>query len=213
LGYNSGMENNILSDSGQQNRYAKAKAIGDVGIIKVIEISQNHIFLKKNKHLEYAKYEVFRDKILSDTKNQFEKAIIFDSAGKIILEKKGLVDKVVFSLDEIKLMDGNYLIHNHPTGKSLSYQDITLAVNAGIKEIVALGGYKNFYRLVIKNNPNIKDIMLKYKIARKEATEVTRKLYQNKIVSQKQGIIEFEHILMSIFSSITKDISYEYTKY
>ncbi|MEA1955269.1 MAG: hypothetical protein U9N02_02105 [Campylobacterota bacterium] len=158
------MNKYYLADSGQEKRYSKAIALGEVDVTEAIDIAKKHIFLKKQKHKEYAKYEMLRDKILRDTNNKIEKAIVFDSNGSIIFEKSGVKDKIEFTDSEVKKMNGNYLIHKHSSGKSLSYQDIVLTIKTGLKEIVATAGYKNFYRLIIKKDMDIDDVMLKYKI-------------------------------------------------
>ena len=46
---------------------------------------------------------------------------------------------VSFTPDHVRSMRGNALTHNHPSGRSLSVEDISLAMRVGLSEIRAVG--------------------------------------------------------------------------
>ncbi len=69
-----------------------------------------------------------------------EKAYIFSPTGEEILSKSGKKHSVAFTKDEVSTMKGGILTHNHPSrGDSFSRSDITLCINADMKEIRAVG--------------------------------------------------------------------------
>lgn len=73
-----------------------------------------------------------------------EKAFIFDKKGNILLEKNGTKSYVALSADEIKLLKGNILTHNHPSASSFSPQDIQTACKNSMKEIRATGTFRTY---------------------------------------------------------------------
>jgi hypothetical protein len=213
FGYNGGMEKYYLEDSGRSRRINKAVSLGDERVSKALAINKKHTFLKKQNHLTYKNYEIFKNKIMLDTDNKVEKAIIFDRKNNIVFEKLGTRRNVTFSKLEVEQMNGHRLIHNHPSGFTLSYQDVVLAIEAELREIVAFSRRGVYYRLVFKENLSLKDFSLQYKKAFLEATYVVKKMVQNKILKAHQADIEFNSIIMSLFSNSTKGVYYEETKY
>lgn len=67
-----------------------------------------------------------------------EVAGVFDSAGRRLFAKPGDADKVGFTRSEMARLPGTMLVHNHPNGSSLSYQDAVFAEKHGLAEIVAI---------------------------------------------------------------------------
>lgn len=65
----------------------------------------------------------------------FETAGIFDDNGKLILEKNGETDRVVFTKEEIDSFEGMTLTHNHPKGDSFSPMDLKFACAGKMKEM------------------------------------------------------------------------------
>jgi hypothetical protein len=210
LRYNFHMDK--IMDSGRSKRYARAFATDDEQIKKAISASRMHIFSKKQKDSEYKLFIPFITDILDKTENKIEKAIIFDEKGKKIFEKYGTKSSVSFTIQELNQMSGYRLIHNHPSGNTLSYQDIVLAINSRLKEIIAISD-KYIYRLKISKTLNIDEIAVKYKEAKMIAEPASLRLYKKSLFTKEQLKLEFEHMIMSIFSDITKGVSYEQTKY
>jgi len=214
VGYNGEMENYYLSDSGRVKRFSKAKGLNDLKINEALEVLKKHIFSKKQKdNRKYKKYAELKSKIIYDTDNKVEKAIIFDFNNNIVFEKLGTNKSVVFTKHEIKKMKGNSLIHNHPSGSTLSYQDIVLAIDGELKEIIAFSKKGTYYRLVIKNKLEIKEISLQYKRAFLKAKYVIKKLVENKILTIKQADVEFKSLTLSMFADFMNGVYYEETKY
>jgi len=207
------MKKVYLADSGREKRYNKAIASGDAKIQAIIALAKKHIFSKGYKIDEYKFYEPFRSKILRDTQNYKEKAIIVDDNGTIIFEKSGTATAIEFSQSELSKMKGHRLIHNHPSGATLSFQDVMLAMQYELKEIVAVSGKGIYYRLTIISKKKENELMLQYNIAKKEASSIVYKLVNDEIFTKKQANLEYQHFVMSIFANSIKGISYEQTKY
>ncbi len=207
------MKKVYLADSGREKRYNKAIASGDEKIQEIVTLSKKHIFSKGYRTDEYKFYEPFKSKILRDTQNYKEKAIIVDDNGTIIFEKSGTSTAIQFSQSELSRMKGYKLIHNHPSGATLSFQDVMLAMEYELKEIVAVSGKGIYYRLIIKSKKKVNELVLQYDIAKKEASAIMYKLVSDGIFTKKQADLEYQHFVMSIFTNSIKGISYEQTKY
>lgn len=85
-----------------------------------------------------------KQKLLEDERkiaeNEFETAIIYDAVGNRKYLKKGKVDEVTFSDEEIKQMKGCVLTHNHPSGTVFSPEDINILRRGKLTEIRACNG-------------------------------------------------------------------------
>ena len=150
--------------------------------------------------------------ILKDTSNYKEKAIILNKKSEIVFQKAGTYKTVKFTNHELSKMKNNYLIHNHPSGSTLSEQDIQLALDHKLKEIVAFSAKGNYFRLIIKNNHDVTNVMLEYTKARKKVSSVLFRLIQAKLITKEHATSERQHFIMSVFSENSKDIIYENSK-
>jgi len=126
--------NNKLKDSGRAKRYSKFKHIKDEAFQRMFAITKQY---EEKRHKITESYRVVSEQILSDTQNYKEKAIIIDSDDKIVFAKMGERSSITFTVEELELMKGCTLIHNHPSGMTLSEADIKLALHYNLKEIVA----------------------------------------------------------------------------
>ena len=68
-----------------------------------------------------------------------EIGVAFDKDGNELFRVQGTEDSVSFSPDQVRMMVGQVLTHNHPTGSSFSPSDVLVAQQAGLKEIRAVG--------------------------------------------------------------------------
>lgn len=68
----------------------------------------------------------------------FEVAGVFDADGKRRFAKPGDADQVGFTRSELARLPGTVLVHNHPNGSSLSYQDAIFAEKHDLAEIIAV---------------------------------------------------------------------------
>lgn len=104
-----------------------------------------------------------KQKLLEDERkiaeNEFETAIIYDAVGNRKYLKKGKVDEVTFSDEEIKQMKGCVLTHNHPSGTVFSPEDINILRRGKLTEIRACNGRGSY---VLRNsdewNEKLKDL-------------------------------------------------------
>lgn len=53
-----------------------------------------------------------------------ETAHVFDSSGKLVLTKVGNLNSVAFTDEELRIIEGSILTHNHPSGSSFSEPDV-----------------------------------------------------------------------------------------
>lgn len=78
----------------------------------------------------------------------------FDSAGRRLFAKPGDADKVGFTRSEIARLPGTVLVHNHPNGSSLSYQDAMFAEKHRLAQIVAVVRFeKKLVRFSLSPDP------------------------------------------------------------
>jgi len=102
----------------------------------------------------YEKIRKTEDEIRMNAK--FETAVLYDSEGNIIIDKRGQATSVYFSDDEISKMKDAILTHNHPTGweypeksigrigNSFSKEDVSLAIKGDVAEIRAVTPHYTF---------------------------------------------------------------------
>lgn len=70
----------------------------------------------------------------------YETAILIDrESGEVVFRKSGDVNSVDFDRDELALLRGRVLTHNHPTGRSLSITDMDLLRTWDIDEVRVIG--------------------------------------------------------------------------
>ena len=94
---------------------------------------------------------------ISEIRHQrFESAFVYDPKGNLVFGKDGAQYEVAFSPEELKLMKGNILTHNHPRGlgfpdtdprswgNSFSDDDIFLASTHELAEIRAVTPKQRF---------------------------------------------------------------------
>ena len=88
--------------------------------------------------------------------NDFETAGVFDEDGNLIFKKLGGKNYVQFSDEEMAQMKGRILTHNHPSGRSFSFEDLAMTRNTRLKEIRAVGtgydGVTRTYRLTVSHD-------------------------------------------------------------
>jgi 2'-5' RNA ligase len=67
-----------------------------------------------------------------------EARVIHPETGDLVIEKKGTKDMVRFTNLEVAKMAQMLLMHNHPSGKTFSIEDIVFAIDANIVEMYAI---------------------------------------------------------------------------
>ena len=88
--------------------------------------------------------KIYRDeRAIAGRKN--ETAILYDSQGKTLLVKTGGESNVSFSQEEIQMMRGAVLTHNHPYSTTFSWADIAMLGNGHLSEIRAAVEGGTFY--------------------------------------------------------------------
>lgn len=100
--------------------------------------------------------EIIRTKENEIRGQRFESAFVYDSKGNLVFGKDGAQYEVAFSPEELRLMKGNILTHNHPRGleypdtdprswgNSFSDVDIALASTHELAEIRAVTPKQRF---------------------------------------------------------------------
>lgn len=96
-------------------------------------------------------------------RHQFERSVlterveygrIYDTDGKLLKSMKGTSRRVAFSTDDIPLMHGRVVTHNHPGGASFSVADIKAAWVGRVAELRAVGMNSEGYRWTHSVRPN-----------------------------------------------------------
>lgn len=99
-----------------------------------------------NEEARFYAYKVFHDETkaiaedLGQEKLQHEIAYLVDEEGNIVsqlgeIENAGM--SVRFSDEELEMLKGRYMVHNHPNESMLSSQDLGFGAKYGLKGIVA----------------------------------------------------------------------------
>ncbi len=148
-------------------------------------------------------------------RNKYESAIILDSKGRIVLDKRGARYSVGFTQDDIDKMKDMVVTHNHPRalgktgiaaiGHSFSMQDIVLAVNANVKEIRAV---TPTYTFSLKRpakgwGVSPKQVEVAYREAGKEVKMEMRK-YLNKVGRTQSS---YDRVDASYYNQINKRLA------
>ncbi len=198
--------NNRLKDSGRAKRYSKFEHIKDSKFQRIFDIVKSY---EENQSKVEKSYKKLSQQILLDTQNYKEKAIVIDSDDKIVFAKIGERSSVVFTDEELKLMNGCTLIHNHPSGMTLSEADIKLALHYNLKEIVAFSAKGKFYKLTINDKHDKKELVLKYADAKKEVQRIMLELSRTHQVSREHIKAEYQNFITSLFADSSKGVKYE----
>lgn len=115
---------------------------------RVASLSDN-VIIKERWSEEAIASRIRDEKILQGYK--IEHAVLYNSNGEQIFHKQGEKHSVGFTSEEIKMMRGGSLTHNHPQGATLSGADIDMLRLSGLQEIRAVG--KN--GIYVMRQPNI----------------------------------------------------------
>ena len=101
-----------------------------------------------------------REKEISDGRT--ETAVLFSPTGIELLHKPGDVSRVTFSSDELKMMKGGILTHNHPNGTPFSPDDISFMLKHGLSEMrvsIPNGTYVlQRTKRTIRQTPSLEDV-------------------------------------------------------
>lgn len=81
------------------------------------------------------------------SKNDYETAGVYDEDGNKRFQKKGNKYTVQFTDDEIALMDGAILTHNHPGRSSFSHADVRFLFTTGLREIRVINTPGEIFRM------------------------------------------------------------------
>lgn len=68
-----------------------------------------------------------------------EEARLISSDGRVLFDKGGNKNSVMFGGSQVRAMKDNVLTHNHPKGTSLSPDDLYLAIESDLRQIRAVG--------------------------------------------------------------------------
>ena len=153
------------------------------------------------KRIEIDKKDL--DEIIEKTKFEIEGAVAYLENGKRIF-RKGEIDKVAFSKNELIMMNKN--IHLHPSGVSFSFRDIELIFLFQIEHLVVFND-EYLYSLKLNNFDTLFLEKIKYSIDNIE--ERLQKLLQRGIITNSQKNFVINH---KLWKEIFSKESYEYFK-
>lgn len=156
-----------------------------------------------DKWAKEAKEELLMDeKALSMRKK--ETAVVYGQDGQFLFQKRGSESEVSFTWAEFRKLKGSTISHNHPSGASLSRQDIVMLYDSKAAEIRVAAEEGVYYM----RSPRVwsKEIDGKDKIIQalqEISVEVRRKyqkLYQAGEVSKKERHLKATHEINSVFA-------------
>ncbi len=105
------------------------------------------------------------DKIMKDSGNKYEMAGLITADGNVKYITQKNTGSVKFTDDDMDLMYGGVLVHNHPRGFSFSEVDLGLSVINGFKRIEAITDTKRFvYTLPEKNKYYADNVLLSRRV-------------------------------------------------
>jgi hypothetical protein len=138
---------------------------------------------------------------------KIEYAALLDESGARRWIKRGGDDYVQFTSQELQQMRGAILVHNHPSAKSLSREDIKLAGTHGIRRIYAVSNDgSNIYAATVRER-NVDRLIDRYSQYDAEVYSVfVRKIHRGEItVSEAE---RWHHHVMNALASIEGIVSY-----
>lgn len=89
------------------------------------QYENNDVSSSTNTWAKEAKSELLADE-RALSRRRTETAVVYDSQGAYLFQKRGTKNEVLFSISELLKLKGNVVTHNHPSGSSFSAQDIFL---------------------------------------------------------------------------------------
>lgn len=103
-----------------------------------------------------------------------ESAYVFSPQGEMLLRQTGDQHSVVFSPDDIPLMNGAIMTHNHPGGRTFSAEDLAAFNWARLKEIRAVGVQKHTGHTVVYRMEALDDVV--YSVDQKEWRNLSQQM-------------------------------------
>lgn len=95
----------------------------------------------------------------SDVEDRIEYAALIDADGGIRWVKRGEDSAVSFTSEEVLDMRGGALVHNHPSGRSLSMADLRLAATTGMRRIYAISNGRDMIYAATVNPVNLDKLL------------------------------------------------------
>lgn len=149
--------------------------------VKSVEKTGGTAILKEttNKWSKEARKNLMLDeKVLSSREK--ETAVVYGPDGKFRFQKRGTESEVVFSRSESKRLEGCVVSHNHPSGSSLSAEDIVLLMRGRAAEVRAATESGVFYMRAPKVWPEA--------INTEQKIREERKLIENEVKKECQEL-------------------------
>lgn len=148
----------------------RLRRVGDIGKADIIPMMKTEFkdfgdALKnttENKkevtHIKFKEYNNAINKIIADTKNKIEAAAIFSNKKMIYYIVSEHISKVSIPT---ALIDGNTVLHNHPSGTSFSNDDIFEGIIGNAKKVIVFHPDTYIYEAIF-DKVNIDEFRLKY---------------------------------------------------
>lgn len=143
--------------------------------------SERHGIIQSTSKVSIIKSIKIEKEIVKNT--DFETGAAFDKSGKLLINKKGVYDRVNFTDPEYRIINGSEIFtHNHVIDKSFSDDDLIFALVLGIKEMRIISPLKTY------------SFKISYKNKSKDLQELSDniKYYQKKII-QHQKLVQIKN--------------------
>lgn len=171
----------------------------------------------RNNSILYSKISKAENEIRMNAK--FETAILYDTNGSILIDKRGKATSVSFDQDECKLMKDGILTHNHPRGwgfdkntlghigNSFSPADLCLAVNRDLAEIRAV---TPTYTFVMKRPINGWGVSVE--VLKKEIEKMKKEIIEEfrSEIAKRKTPVSIDRANVLTYHKLSKKISDKY---
>lgn len=141
-------------------------------------------------------------------KDNIETALIIPANGKPFQKTSGNERKVLFTVEEMKLMSGGLLSHNHSNGTTFSADDIQMLVQTDLQEIRACNSEGAF---VLRNTDKpLPDFFYDSDLLEVKLTEIEEELLPEMQLQLINGEITFEEFDKGIQQAAVEKLMNEY---
>lgn len=156
-----------------------------------------------DKWSKEAKKELLLDEHALSVRKK-EIAVIYDSDGKFLFQKRGSASEITFNWSEWKRLKGSIISHNHPSGSSFSRQDILTLFKSKAVEIRVATESGTYYMRAPQKWPE--EINTSEKIAKEiekisvESRGKYQQLYKSGKISKVDRYHQSIHEINSLFA-------------
>jgi hypothetical protein len=196
-----------ILNAGKDPLYHMARVgdVGDIGLAASEAAQQVSPALAKSDTLRRLNADLLL-RAKSGKKN-IEYGGVIGKEGELLFTKQGGKSYISFSESEMALMDGGILSHNHPEGRSLSMEDMSLVIRKNLSRIYAIGNNGSIYAASVKYGITVNELTAaRSNAAREIRSSFLEKISKDEITASDAG--KYHDHAVNLLTSKTGMISY-----